>query len=62
MKSVITAAGKGTRLLPVTKELPKEMLPIFSRSSNGDKIMIPILQLIFEDYTQTKYYHPLLKL
>jgi UTP--glucose-1-phosphate uridylyltransferase len=49
MKSVITAAGKGTRLLPATKELPKEMLPIFSRSANGDKIMIPILQLIFED-------------
>ena len=28
-KAVIPAAGLGTRLLPATKELPKEMLPIF---------------------------------
>jgi len=27
MKAVITCAGKGTRLLPFTKELPKEMAP-----------------------------------
>ncbi|HIC05817.1 MAG TPA: hypothetical protein EYO64_02360, partial [Candidatus Nitrosopelagicus sp.] len=26
-KVVITAAGKGTRLLPFTKEVPKEMMP-----------------------------------
>jgi len=26
-KAVIPAAGLGTRLLPVTKGLPKEMLP-----------------------------------
>ena len=26
-KIVITAAGKGTRLLPFTKEVPKEMMP-----------------------------------
>ena len=31
-KVVITAAGKGTRLLPFTKEMPKEMMPIFSRT------------------------------
>ena len=30
-KVVITAAGKGTRLLPFTKEMPKEMMPIFSQ-------------------------------
>ena len=28
-KVVITAAGRGTRLLPFTKEMPKEMMPIF---------------------------------
>jgi len=26
-KIVITAAGLGTRLLPITKEIPKEMMP-----------------------------------
>jgi len=46
-KAVVAAAGKGTRLLSATKELPKEMLPIFSK--NGAEISIkPILQIIFE--------------
>jgi len=48
LKSVITAAGKGTRLLPITKELPKEMMPIFSRGYSKDRIVIPLLQYIFE--------------
>ncbi|MGC8593929.1 MAG: sugar phosphate nucleotidyltransferase [Nitrososphaeria archaeon] len=46
-KAVITAAGLGTRLLSVTKELPKEMLPLFCREN--EKIMVkPLLQLVFE--------------
>ena len=48
IKAVITAAGKGVRLLPATKELPKEMMPIFSRSKNGERIVTPLLQFIFE--------------
>lgn len=48
IKSVITAAGKGTRLLPITKELPKEMMPIFARGHDDGKIVIPLLQFIFE--------------
>jgi len=47
-KVVIPAAGLGTRLFPATKEQPKEMLPIFSRSSNGDMGIKPLLQLVFE--------------
>jgi len=31
-KAVITAAGSGTRLLPFTKETPKEMLPLKTNS------------------------------
>jgi UTP--glucose-1-phosphate uridylyltransferase len=31
IKTVLTAAGKGTRLLPFTKEMPKEMMPIFTK-------------------------------
>lgn len=46
-KCVITAAGKGTRLLPFTKELPKEMMPIFTHSDHQKKV-VPISQLIFE--------------
>ena len=48
MKCVLTAAGLGTRLLPLTKELPKEMLPIYAKSIKGSLIMKPILQVIFE--------------
>jgi len=48
MKAVITCAGKGTRLLPFTKELPKEMAPIFSFTQNGIEIK-PLIQQIFEN-------------
>jgi UTP--glucose-1-phosphate uridylyltransferase len=48
MKAVIPAAGLGTRLLPATKEQPKEMLPIFARARNGQKCLKPVVQLVFE--------------
>jgi len=47
-KAVIPAAGMGTRLLPLTKELPKEMLPIFFKGKNGGIYLKPILQAVFE--------------
>ena len=47
IKVVITAAGLGTRLLPMSKELPKEMLPIFVGSVNGVALK-PLLQALFE--------------
>ena len=43
-KVVITAAGKGTRLLPFTKEIPKEMMPIFTNK----KMVLPLLQYVYE--------------
>ncbi len=46
-KAVLTAAGLGTRLLPATKELPKEMLPIFVPGKNGP-VLKPLLQALFE--------------
>jgi len=46
-KTVITAAGLGTRLLPMSKELPKEMLPIFVEGKRGP-ILKPLLQAFFE--------------
>ncbi len=47
-KAVIPAAGLGTRLLSVTKEQPKEMLPVFARGKNGELCLKPIVQLVFE--------------
>lgn len=54
MKCVLTVAGLGTRLLPLTKEIPKEMLPIYSRSKKGELVLKPILQVIFESLYQYK--------
>ena len=39
-KAVIPAAGLGTRFLPVTKSMPKEMLPIIDK---------PIIQFVVEE-------------
>jgi UTP--glucose-1-phosphate uridylyltransferase len=47
-KAVIPAAGLGTRLLPITKEMPKEMLPIVALMRNGQPCLKPMLQAIFE--------------
>ncbi|MEM0443907.1 MAG: sugar phosphate nucleotidyltransferase [Candidatus Caldarchaeum sp.] len=47
-KVVITAAGLGTRLLPTTKELPKEMLPIYVEGGNGQPVLKPLLQALYE--------------
>ena len=46
-KIVITAAGKGTRLLPFTKEMPKEMMPIFSNTGKK-RTVLPLLQYVYE--------------
>ena len=46
-KAVIPAAGLGTRLLPMTKEIPKEMLPIATLEDNTF-FLKPMVQLIFE--------------
>jgi UTP--glucose-1-phosphate uridylyltransferase len=42
-KAVITAAGLGTRFLPATKSIPKEMLPVVDR---------PAIQYIVEEAVQ----------
>jgi UTP--glucose-1-phosphate uridylyltransferase len=47
-KVIIPAAGLGTRLFPATKEQPKEMLPIFAKTPDGDMAVKPVVQLVFE--------------
>lgn len=42
-KAVIAVAGSGTRLLPATKTMPKEMLPIVDK---------PIIQLVVEELVE----------
>lgn len=45
---VIPVAGLGTRLLPSTKEQPKEMLPVFSPSIYSGICLKPLLQVVYE--------------
>jgi len=42
-KAVVAVAGSGTRFLPATKSMPKEMLPIIDK---------PIIQLIVEELVE----------
>ena len=47
-KIVIPAGGLGTRLLPITKVIPKEMMPLFLHGKNGEIIVKPLIQIIYE--------------
>lgn len=42
-KAIVAVAGSGTRFLPVTKAMPKEMLPIVDK---------PIIQLVVEELAE----------
>ncbi|MCD6369432.1 MAG: NTP transferase domain-containing protein [Thermoproteales archaeon] len=46
-KAVILTAGLGTRLIPFSKEMPKEMLPLLV-DVDGRIVLKPILQMVFE--------------
>ena len=46
--AVIPSAGLGTRLLPATKQQPKEMLPVFVREPKGLVVLKPVIQLVYE--------------
>lgn len=52
-KVVIPAAGMGTRLLSITKEIPKEMLPLYTKNSNGAVCLKPIVQIVYEQLFNT---------
>ena len=47
-KAVIPAAGLGTRVLPATKSMPKEMIPIVDK---------PAIQYIVEEAVPVSYTH-----
>jgi len=49
MKVVVPAAGLGIRLLPATKEQPKEMLPVFRSGEDQSIYLAPIVQLVFDE-------------
>ncbi len=47
-KGVITAGGIGFRMLPFSKEIPKEMFPIITYNGSHSLELKPLVQAIFE--------------
>jgi len=47
IKTVITAGGLGTRLMTLTKEIPKEMLPVYSIDRKKNLYVKPLIEQIF---------------
>jgi UTP--glucose-1-phosphate uridylyltransferase len=48
MRGVITLAGEGTRMLPWTRGLRKEFLPLFDRTPDGQPVLKPVAHLVLE--------------
>ena len=48
MRGVLTLAGEGTRMLPWTRGLRKEFLPLFGRSADGRPILKPVAHHVLE--------------
>lgn len=48
MEAVVTLAGEGTRMLPWSRGLRKEFLPLYDRGSDGAPVLKPVAHLVVE--------------
>jgi UTP--glucose-1-phosphate uridylyltransferase len=48
MHAVVTLAGEGTRMLPWSRGLRKEFLPLYDRGSDGAPVLKPVAHLVVE--------------
>ncbi|HXQ94494.1 MAG TPA: sugar phosphate nucleotidyltransferase [Thermoplasmata archaeon] len=48
MRGVVTIAGEGTRMLPWTRGLRKEFLPLYDRAENGETVLKPVAHVVLE--------------
>ncbi len=48
MQGVLTLAGEGSRMLPWSRGLRKEFLPLFDRGANDRPVLKPVANLAFE--------------
>ena len=48
MEAVVTLAGEGTRMLPWSRGLRKEFLPLYDRGASGQPVLKPVAHLVVE--------------
>jgi UTP--glucose-1-phosphate uridylyltransferase len=48
MRGVVTIAGEGTRMLPWTRGLRKEFLPLYDRAESGETVLKPVAHVVLE--------------
>jgi dTDP-glucose pyrophosphorylase len=48
MQAVVTLAGEGTRMLPWSRGLRKEFLPLYDRGADGSPVLKPVAHLVVE--------------
>jgi UTP--glucose-1-phosphate uridylyltransferase len=48
MQGVLTLAGEGTRMLPWSRGLRKEFLPLYDHGANGSAVLKPVAHLALE--------------
>jgi UTP--glucose-1-phosphate uridylyltransferase len=48
MRGVVTLAGEGTRMLPWSRSLRKEFLPLYDRTETGETVLKPVAHLVLE--------------
>jgi UTP--glucose-1-phosphate uridylyltransferase len=57
MEAVVTLAGEGTRMLPWSRGLRKEFLPLYDRGANGQPVLKPVAHLVVEELVAAGAFH-----
>ncbi|HXQ79019.1 MAG TPA: sugar phosphate nucleotidyltransferase [Thermoplasmata archaeon] len=57
MEAVVTLAGEGTRMLPWSRGLRKEFLPLYDRGGNGQPVLKPVAHLVVEELVAAGAFH-----
>ena len=57
MEAVVTLAGEGTRVLPWSRGLRKEFLPLYDAGENGRPVLKPVAHLVVETLVASGAFH-----
>ena len=57
MEAVVTLAGEGTRMLPWSRGLRKEFLPLYDRGSDDRPVLKPVAHLVVEQLVAAGAFH-----